>query len=320
MKLHALTTILLSTTVVVATTLRGAILPSPHLANPSLLPPDTTLTLITSHAIHRTLLRADNTFVFRNLSAGSYLLETISSTHHFAPYRVDVSTHPSSISVSQTFRGNAWDNTGERLGALEVRAIGKKEYFIVREGFSPLKMLGSPMILIAIVSLASIIVLPKMLDKSEFLLTLLLSLLPLLLLLRQNELLTNGFQWIPSSRPSSRRSPGSAELSVPGPRIRSTSTSRAFWPEPVAEVRLHRRVGGLLGRRGRGDDAHDDDTTVEGVLVGWLGGGDGTAICDLYFDLEWIGECIEDTYISLFWTLDLARRFLSGRTHLCMRT
>ena len=274
MKLHALTTILLSTTVVVATTLRGAILPSPHLANPSLLPPDTTLTLITSHAIHRTLLRADNTFVFRNLSAGSYLLETISSTHHFAPYRVDVSTHPSSISVSQTFRGNAWDNTGERLGALEVRAIGKKEYFIVREGFSPLKMLGSPMILIAIVSLASIIVLPKMLDKSEFLLTLLLSLLPLLLLLRQNELLTNGFQWIPSSRPSSRRSPGSAELSVPGPRIRSTSTSRAFWPEPVAEVRLHRRVGGLLGRRGRGDDAHDDDTTVERVLVGW----DGAAI------------------------------------------
>lgn len=168
MKLHALTTLLLSSTLAAATTLRGAILPSAHLPNPSLLPPDTALTLTTSHSTHRTLLHADNTFVFRNLSSGSYLLETLSPTHHFAPYRVDVSTHPPSISVSQTFRGNAWDNTGERLPALEVRAIGQKEYFIVREGFSPLKMLGSPMILIAVVSLASIVVLPKVLDKSKF--------------------------------------------------------------------------------------------------------------------------------------------------------
>ncbi|KAI5852318.1 hypothetical protein BZA05DRAFT_397537 [Tricharina praecox] len=168
MKLYALTTLLLSTTAAVATTLRGAIVPSPHLPNPSLLLADTTLTLTTSYSTHRTLLHADNTFVFRNLSSGSYLLETLSSTHHFAPYRVDVSSsNPAAISVTQTFRGNAWDNTGERLNALEVRAVGRKEHFITREGFSPLKMLGSPMILIAIVSLASIVVLPKVLDKMD---------------------------------------------------------------------------------------------------------------------------------------------------------
>lgn len=40
------------------------------------------------------------------------------------------------------------------------------EYYVVREGFNLFKMLSSPMILIAIVSLVSIVFLPKVLDKS----------------------------------------------------------------------------------------------------------------------------------------------------------
>jgi hypothetical protein len=42
------------------------------------------------------------------------------------------------------------------------------EYFSIREGFNPIKMLSSPMILVAIISLGSIILLPKIMDKSMY--------------------------------------------------------------------------------------------------------------------------------------------------------
>lgn len=96
-----------------ATTIRGSIPPSNLLINPSELPADTTITLTTSGIKRSTLLRANNSFVFRNVSEGSYILDTLCSTHHFAPLRVDV-TRDGGVSVVQTFRGNAWSNSGER--------------------------------------------------------------------------------------------------------------------------------------------------------------------------------------------------------------
>ncbi|KAA8895704.1 hypothetical protein FN846DRAFT_784668 [Sphaerosporella brunnea] len=149
------------------TTIRGSISPSQQLPNPSVLPADTTITLTTSGAQYYTRLRADNTFVFRNVSEGSYLLDTACSTHHFAPLRVDVA-RDGEVKVAQTFRGNPWSNVGEKKGVpIELQPVKAAEYYVTREGFNPMKMLGSPMILIAIFSVISMMFLPKLMDKMD---------------------------------------------------------------------------------------------------------------------------------------------------------
>lgn len=108
----------------------------------------------------------DNTFDFRNVTSGSYLLDVHSHTYGFAPLRVDVLegiklqeggngvVSTSEVQAFGTFRGNEWSNKGEavpvkeldgKLGVwvFEVKVLGSKEYFIEKSGCeSPLKLLG----------------------------------------------------------------------------------------------------------------------------------------------------------------------------------
>ncbi|CCX04231.1 Similar to UPF0480 protein At4g32130; acc. no. Q8VY97 [Pyronema omphalodes CBS 100304] len=150
-----------------AATVRGLIPASTVLPNPSELPADTTITLTTAGELHKTFLRWDNTFVFRNVSEGSYVLDVAAEGYAFSPLRVDVGKGEE-VAVKQTWRGRAWSNTGESKGVpIELRPIQATSYYQVREGFNLLKMLSSPMILIAIVSLVSIVFLPKLLDKMD---------------------------------------------------------------------------------------------------------------------------------------------------------
>jgi hypothetical protein len=133
------------------------IVPSTNaLPNPAVLPPSTTASLTTtSHLLHASL-RADNTFDFRNVSAGSYLLDIHAHTHLFAPLRVDVhhgavQGGDPEVQVWGTFRGNEWGNKGEKVEitqlnaeegkkggeavwAFAVRVVGKKEYLVERQG------------------------------------------------------------------------------------------------------------------------------------------------------------------------------------------
>jgi hypothetical protein len=125
------------------------------LPNPSVLPPSTTASLNTlSH--HLTApLRVDNTFDFRNVSTGSYLLDIHCHTHAFLPLRVDVHDGgleaASKVEVWTTFRGNEWGNKGEsvvvrevekegvkgmgsQVWGFDVRVQAGKEYFLVRSG------------------------------------------------------------------------------------------------------------------------------------------------------------------------------------------
>lgn len=102
-----------------------------------------------------------------------------SHSHAFAPLRVDV--HPSSEAVPesveayQTFRGNEWANKGEVLRVVQdggiwkfdIRAGKEKEYFYERTGFSPLSILKSPMILIAIATMGIVFGMPYLMDNSE---------------------------------------------------------------------------------------------------------------------------------------------------------
>jgi hypothetical protein len=98
-----------------AATVRGLIPASTVLPNPSELPADTMITLTTAGELHKTLLRWDNTFVFRNVSEGSYVLDVAAEGYAFSPLRVDVGKGEE-VAVKQTWRGRAWSNTGEAKG------------------------------------------------------------------------------------------------------------------------------------------------------------------------------------------------------------
>jgi len=167
MKLIAFAVLAQFITLTTAFTIRGSIPPTQLLPNPATLSADTQITLTTSGARKSALLRTDNTFVFRNISEGSYILDTSCPTYHFAPLRVDVS-RSGDVTVHQTFRGNPWSNLGEARGhPIELRPIKAVEYLVVREGFNALKMLSSPMLLIGIVGFASVVFLPKLMDKLD---------------------------------------------------------------------------------------------------------------------------------------------------------
>lgn len=115
-------------------------LPSPPaLPNPNALPPSTRATLSTlGQPPYSAPLSTANTFVFRNVTAGSYLADVHCQTFAFAPLRVDVASGEDGdvVSVWETFRGNDWDNKGEAVArdgvGYEVRVLGAKSYFMER--------------------------------------------------------------------------------------------------------------------------------------------------------------------------------------------
>lgn len=146
MHVSTLLTVLLAP-VALSTHLRIAIPPSNLLPNPATLPPSTTASLTTLSSLHRAPLRVDNTFDFRNVTSGSYLLDVHCHTHAFAPLRVDVHEgEVNEVEVWGTFRGNEWANKGEALSvrkiteegqviwAFEVKLGAEREYFFERTG------------------------------------------------------------------------------------------------------------------------------------------------------------------------------------------
>jgi len=153
---------------------------SNHIPNPSTLPPTTTASLTTLSASYVAPLSAFNIFDFRNISAGSYLLDVHCPTHIFSGMRVDV--HAAGPDASEkveawgTFRGHDWSNKGEIMevrttdkGAkmFEARALMPKNYYTERVGFSPLSLLKNPMILIAGVSMVLVFGMPYLMDSMD---------------------------------------------------------------------------------------------------------------------------------------------------------
>ncbi|RYP52593.1 hypothetical protein DL768_002243 [Monosporascus sp. mg162] len=151
----------------------------PHLPNPHALPPGdrTRATLTRLGASYAAPLSAAGTFVFRNVTPGSYLADVHSATHGFAPLRVDVDATPEGqtrgVRAWETFRGNAWEHRGEEVrrtaavGAFPVRVLGKKVFFVERGSFSVFGILKNPMILMSLVSLGLFVGLPKLMENMD---------------------------------------------------------------------------------------------------------------------------------------------------------
>ncbi|OBT86687.1 hypothetical protein VE02_04629 [Pseudogymnoascus sp. 03VT05] len=156
--------------------LRVVLPPTASLLTPSLLPPSTTASLTTQGHVYTAPLGESSTFDFRNVSAGSYLLDVVGSTHVFAPLRVDIAEGEGEVKAWGTWRGNEWENRGEvvevgvwgREGrVVEVKAVGLKEYLIERTGFSPLSILKNPMILMAGVAMLVMFGMPKLMENMD---------------------------------------------------------------------------------------------------------------------------------------------------------
>lgn len=143
--LSSLLSLLSLTAATTITTLTLSIPPSTVLPNPRTLPPATHATLTTLGTAASAYITPDNTFVFPNVSAGSYLVDVHSVGYAFAPLRVDVvpadaadDKTPAKLRVQawETYRGNDWDNKGEAVGleggALRVRVLGQKAFFMER--------------------------------------------------------------------------------------------------------------------------------------------------------------------------------------------
>ncbi|KAI9814043.1 MAG: hypothetical protein M1827_003507 [Pycnora praestabilis] len=137
------------------------------LPSPNTLPPSTCATLTTLGQRYTAPLQRDARFVFRNVSAGSYLLDVHCRDWAFAPLRVDVG-EGEKVEVWQTFRGNEWENKGEKRGVpVELRVVGGREYYEKREGFSPLSLLKNPMILLGGAALLLVVGMPYMMDSMD---------------------------------------------------------------------------------------------------------------------------------------------------------
>lgn len=107
--------------------------------NPFGLPASTHATLTSLGERYTASLTAVNTFVFHNVSDGSYLADIHCATDGFHPLRIDVGPDDA-MQAWETFRGNDWANKGEALALREskvdkgfqVRALGAKVYFTER--------------------------------------------------------------------------------------------------------------------------------------------------------------------------------------------
>lgn len=122
---------------------------SQHIPNPSAhLPPSThaTLTTLGGSGGRKPLsapLTVANTFVFDNVTLGSYLADVHCPIYGFSPLRVDVGAFEDGfrVQVWETYRGNDWENKGEAVPAkqlpgaapgkvvYEVRVFGRKVFF-----------------------------------------------------------------------------------------------------------------------------------------------------------------------------------------------
>ncbi|PHH64032.1 hypothetical protein CDD81_5137 [Ophiocordyceps australis] len=115
-------------------------------------------------------LSAHNTIVFRNVTSGSYLVDVHCPSEAYRPLRVDVA-QDGSVTAWDTFRGNEWENLGEvvpvKNGALEVRWMGSRQYYLERPGFSVLGILKNPMILMGLVSMLIFIGMPYLMENMD---------------------------------------------------------------------------------------------------------------------------------------------------------
>ncbi|KAF5238601.1 hypothetical protein FANTH_10240 [Fusarium anthophilum] len=129
----------------------------PSNPNPFSIPANTHATLSSAGVHFSAPLSSANTFVFHNVTPGSYLADVHCPTDAFHPLRIDVQLAEDGeegiVRAWETYRGNDWGNKGEVVQ--------------VKEGISVFAILKNPMILMALVSLVLMVGMPKIMDSMD---------------------------------------------------------------------------------------------------------------------------------------------------------
>ncbi|KAL6980220.1 hypothetical protein U1Q18_021863 [Sarracenia purpurea var. burkii] len=108
-----------------------------------------------------TFLRPDGYFSFHNVPAGTHLVEVTAIGYFFSPVRVDVSArNPGKVQAALT-------ETRRVLTELVLEPLREEQYFEIREPFSIMSVVKSPMGLMMGFMLIVVFLMPKLVENMD---------------------------------------------------------------------------------------------------------------------------------------------------------
>ncbi|XP_057957418.1 ER membrane protein complex subunit 7 homolog [Malania oleifera] len=108
-----------------------------------------------------TFLRPDGYFSFHNVPAGTHLIEVAAIDYFFSPVRVDVSArNPGKIQAALT-------ENRKGLTELVLEPLREEQYYEIREPFSIMSVLKSPMGLMMGFMLIVVFLMPKLMENID---------------------------------------------------------------------------------------------------------------------------------------------------------
>ncbi|KAG6649639.1 hypothetical protein I3843_07G220300 [Carya illinoinensis] len=108
-----------------------------------------------------TLLRPDGYFSFHNVPAGTHLIEVDAIGYFFSPVRVDVSArNPGKVQATLT-------ENRRGLSELVLEPLREEQYYEIREPFSIMSVVKSPMGLMMGFMLVVMFLMPKLMENMD---------------------------------------------------------------------------------------------------------------------------------------------------------
>ncbi|XAR70999.1 hypothetical protein NMG60_11028068 [Bertholletia excelsa] len=108
-----------------------------------------------------TFLKPDGYFSFENVPAGTHLIEVTAIGFFFSPVRVDVSArNPGKVQAALT-------ENRKRLTELVLEPLREEQYYEIREPFSIMSLVKSPMGLMIGFMLVMVFLMPKLMENMD---------------------------------------------------------------------------------------------------------------------------------------------------------
>ncbi|XP_008788805.2 ER membrane protein complex subunit 7 homolog [Phoenix dactylifera] len=108
-----------------------------------------------------TFLRADGYFSFHNVPAGTHLIEVSAMGYFFSPVRIDISSrNPGKIQAALTENRRV-------LHELVLEPLREEQYYEIREPFSLMSLLKSPMGLMVGFMVLVVFLMPKLMENMD---------------------------------------------------------------------------------------------------------------------------------------------------------
>nr|CAD1831824.1 unnamed protein product [Ananas comosus var. bracteatus] len=108
-----------------------------------------------------TFVRPDGYFAFHNVPAGTHLIEVVSLGYFFSPVRVDISArNPGKVQAALT-------ENRRHLNELVLEPLKEEQYYEMREPFSIMSLLKSPMGMMLGFMLVVVFLMPKLMENID---------------------------------------------------------------------------------------------------------------------------------------------------------